>query len=79
VIFSQVKPLYNVPLYNAGLFIMLCRAVFLQIQIAWITSSYNVHLMLVPEGTLWSFYLYLTTNTSRVFELTTDTHAVEMK
>jgi hypothetical protein len=40
-----MKPLYNVPLYNFHLVITLHRGLFLQIQIAWITSPYNVHLL----------------------------------
>jgi hypothetical protein len=40
----QVKPLYNVPLYNFYLFITLRRGMFLPIQIAWITPLNNEHL-----------------------------------
>jgi hypothetical protein len=48
----QVKPLYNVPLYNVYLFITLHRGMLLLIQIAWIDSPYNVHLLLTYTGCL---------------------------
>jgi hypothetical protein len=41
---TTVKPLYNVPLYNVTLLIMLARGMSLQTKIAEIAPLYNVHL-----------------------------------
>ncbi len=47
-----MRPLYNVPLYNVYLFKTLHRGLFVLIQIAWIDSPYNVHLLLTYTGCL---------------------------
>ncbi len=52
VLYEYVKPLYNVPLYKVYLYITLRKGMYLPIQMAWITSPYNVHLLLTYTGCL---------------------------
>jgi hypothetical protein len=37
---------------NVSVFTTLCRGMFLLIQIVWITSPYNVHVLLIYTGCL---------------------------